>query len=378
MVNNMDETINVEVVDQDKAILEAYVDYKATHQEEEIEWADNYKKFTFKLFDYIKQAGFTVCDLDTDFETDFDAYTCVSESGVGYYGVVFKIKELKGWLFGIWYWFDRANDKVNMQLFTQYERFINKFKPSRSTLLVDQDIMLADFAVVIEKPSIIAHITRYDSEWANENACDYYMYEVKELLQYMKKYPELAYYQDNVRDLSRAYTTRFRARIRMWYDILHDNFRNFISNICDKKGLKLWKKYFLKNLPKETRVWDDGEYTSPRFEMQIPLSVAIRDFIFIEGDNKEPGFYHIAKCIANYKNDAEHLDNYYDLVEKVSKKIQNMATRAEKLFNVYIDTRYNFEDYQLYIYDDQRYSEDGTIYITDSGEKIELEGKKVL
>ena len=55
-----------------------------------------------------------------------------------------------------------------------------------------------------------------------------------------------------------------------------------------------------------------------------------------------------------------------------------MATRAEKLFNVYIDTRYNFEDYQLYIYDDQRYSEDGTIYITDSGEKIELEGKKVL
>lgn len=50
----------------------------------------------------------------------------------------FHIKELKGWLFGVW-WNTKGEKKFD--LFAQYERDINKFKPSASAL-VREDILL--------------------------------------------------------------------------------------------------------------------------------------------------------------------------------------------------------------------------------------------
>ena len=47
--------------------------------------------------------------------------------------VHFHIKELKGWLFGIWW---DMEDKNKLEFFTQYEKNIDKFKPSASCFVV--------------------------------------------------------------------------------------------------------------------------------------------------------------------------------------------------------------------------------------------------
>lgn len=55
--------------------------------------------------------------------------------------VHFHIKECKGWKFGIWW--NLGGDKT-FDFFTQYERDIDKFKPSASTL-VEADVPLEDW-----------------------------------------------------------------------------------------------------------------------------------------------------------------------------------------------------------------------------------------
>lgn len=55
--------------------------------------------------------------------------------------VHFHVKELKGWKFGIWW--DVDGEKT-FNFFTQYERDIDKFKPSASAL-VQEDVALEDW-----------------------------------------------------------------------------------------------------------------------------------------------------------------------------------------------------------------------------------------
>lgn len=53
----------------------------------------------------------------------------------------FHIKELKGWKFGIWW---NLDGEKTFDFFTQYERDIDKFKPSASTL-VKEDVAFEDW-----------------------------------------------------------------------------------------------------------------------------------------------------------------------------------------------------------------------------------------
>ncbi len=49
----------------------------------------------------------------------------------------FKVKEVKGWLFGIWFNREYDGEEPKDQLFWQYERDIDKFKPSASVFLIE-------------------------------------------------------------------------------------------------------------------------------------------------------------------------------------------------------------------------------------------------
>ena len=51
--------------------------------------------------------------------------------------VHFRIKELKGWLFGIWFGQNIDPENYIDRLFWQYEKDIDKFKPTRSHFVVD-------------------------------------------------------------------------------------------------------------------------------------------------------------------------------------------------------------------------------------------------
>lgn len=55
--------------------------------------------------------------------------------------VHFYVKELKGWKFGIWW---NLDGEKTFDFFTQYERDIDKFKPSAS-MLVREDVVLDDW-----------------------------------------------------------------------------------------------------------------------------------------------------------------------------------------------------------------------------------------
>lgn len=55
--------------------------------------------------------------------------------------VHFHIKELKGWKFGVWW---HVDGEKRFDFFTQYERDIDKFKPSASTLVLN-DVMVEDW-----------------------------------------------------------------------------------------------------------------------------------------------------------------------------------------------------------------------------------------
>ena len=80
----------------------------------------------------------------------------------------FHIKGLKGWLFGLWIRIDEKDKVYKYDFFTQYEKQIDKFKPTASHL-VKEDI------------------------WYEEADFDW---EVKQILEFVKKHPFKAYYAD--------------------------------------------------------------------------------------------------------------------------------------------------------------------------------------
>jgi hypothetical protein len=73
--------------------------------------------------------------------TPYDIQTLSEDNDV----VHFRVQEAPGWLFGIWYNIDlREHHDIGVivdlhcSFFAQYERLIDKFKPSRSTLCVHE------------------------------------------------------------------------------------------------------------------------------------------------------------------------------------------------------------------------------------------------
>ena len=61
--------------------------------------------------------------------------------------VHFHIKECKGWLFGIWW---DLEDKNRFTFFTQFEKTIDKFKPSASTYVVEDMTFSKDIDEEVE------------------------------------------------------------------------------------------------------------------------------------------------------------------------------------------------------------------------------------
>ena len=131
--------------------------------------------------------------------------------------ITFRIKELPGWLFGIW-WEKLENpyqdyvrrgskvkkvtylrDQVEGQFFCQWEDEIDKFRPSRSVLCKKY---------------------RYQQNWSKDfngndrpDAYDWMLEDVVEMLIWMRDEPDLAYYRDYTGyDLNIKYVTRTEAK----------------------------------------------------------------------------------------------------------------------------------------------------------------------
>lgn len=96
--------------------------------------AEMFKKAADAIFESHKKNGFTVEDVQ-----GFDGYFIVAH---GTNSIVhYHIKECPGWKFGIWFDLVETSDNprilpsVRFDWFAQYEKNIDKFKPSASNIL---------------------------------------------------------------------------------------------------------------------------------------------------------------------------------------------------------------------------------------------------
>lgn len=104
-------------------------------QKEKIEYREKIKS-TF--FDLIKEHGFTVENIkesDGYFLFEFGKKTVFN----------FTIKEIKKWKFGLWILDGKKKDSFKLQFFGDKIDWIDKFKPSASTLSYDKEYTLEDF-----------------------------------------------------------------------------------------------------------------------------------------------------------------------------------------------------------------------------------------
>ena len=132
------------------------------------------KQAAEKIFKFIESIGFKVRDIKYG-----DGYFIFDK---GEDSVVhFRIKGLRGWLFGMW--IDTNPDKLKkdfgeypaVQLFCQHKDNIDKFKPSRSYFLIK--LSLSDIA---------------DEDYI------YGEYEIKQMLGMIKRHPVMSYVMDRI------------------------------------------------------------------------------------------------------------------------------------------------------------------------------------
>lgn len=96
--------------------------------------------------------------------------------------VWFNIKGVKGWRFAMW--IDTTSDEEAIQFFTQYEEFIDKFKPSRST-----------FVENVSRASLV-DIAKADTKEKRQDEIEWAYRDIVKMVQHIKYNPKLAYVQE--------------------------------------------------------------------------------------------------------------------------------------------------------------------------------------
>ena len=224
------------------------------------------RRWTEKIFEHMKAGG--LHPTDVKYMKGYFIFEHGSDMVVN-----FHIKELKGWLFGIWW--DVEGEK-KCDFFAQYERDIDKFKPSASKLVVE------------------------DME-----VCDYDMdnYMLK-MCRFIKKHPYRAWaldqtYQREAWEIEEVYKGCF---VRFWKEMLGDHYHEYRHKKMTKQYLKLVKMIADICLDNYEIVDENvnGWVSSPRFEIKCDD---------VKGENLKPGLYNIDL--------KEELDEY--LMKKVTK-----------------------------------------------------------
>lgn len=198
--------------------------------------------------------------------------------------VHFHLKECKGWKFGIWW---NIEGEKEFDFFAQYERDIDKFKPSASTLKLDR-----------------------------EPLDDWNMKYVVQICRFIKKHPYRAWAIDQTyaRDIWEWDDLKgcFSDYWKMWwkYSVLSP----FLHERLRKKYLKIIKQIFNELKLINTKVIDcndNGWISYPRYMFTCEGQV---------GEKLEPGNWEIV-----FKD---------DLSEKLFKRVQKYNKRQKKIYKI--------------------------------------------
>lgn len=261
-----------------------------------------FKEATEKLFECINQEivdywrqpsikSFTFEDIEY---TDGYFIFAYGENSV----VHFHIKELPGWLFGIW-WHEPTSDKtsdgdnflkLSGTLFTQYEKNIDKFKPSRSELQCEIKInYLPNGKFAIDTWSII------------------------DLLLFMYKEPALAFCRDYCGwDYNQEYHSRAEAERKLKHYLIWQENKDTYNKICDDRMIAKVRELFADELKNGTAILNDaGANWSPRYE------IFLKKDAFEGFKDMKPGLYGFSDILH------KQYIKIFTKEEKECKKISN-------------------------------------------------------
>lgn len=278
----------------------------------------------------------------------------------------FKIKEIPGFLFAFWNtcrfdtieyqiekngygetWADslHINPKSELVFFTQYERELDKFKPSRSGFVTG-----------------IYRQAWFESKQENQEDMirkeEWYMYDLEDILEFMKKHP------------IKSYVYSMNQSINIWDEISnYKALKLFITDwYCDKKHklinyLKLKRdtycslKFVKKLKTMNVIVFDRGENWSPRLQISLrrrkPLILEQyeQDLDLIDTFEEK----HFNKGVSidlwdeniNENSTKEDLDKDKDLEERYFKMIETIRKSDEDSDDnykiIYMDVEYKYD-----------------------------------
>lgn len=177
--------------------------------------------------------------------------------------VSFRVCEAPGWLFGIWWDIKKRDDKEFLvgQVFVQYERFIDKFKPSASTLI--KEIEVAVPLLTTNEKSI------------------YCLWSLGDMIRFIIKEPALAFCRDVCYwNYNEEYHSRKEAQCKMARLIAREDARDNFKNYAAMKELEFFKSLFQEEIANGEILFDYVPNQSPAYSV-----------VFKEGYLDEPRGY---------------------------------------------------------------------------------------
>lgn len=225
--------------------------------------------------------------------------------------VHFKIKELKGWKFGLWFSKEKDNT-IKCEWFCQYELWLDKFKPSRSEIHCETFWNVPDY---IED-------TLFDKDLQGKNNFYWAGYEIYENIHFMLDNPYLALYRDgfgvdlNLRYVSKRYAKR-QAKKEIKRCKSRDKMEEKLQQKMKNKVVKEIWKAFDNILDIQTIDMNvDGCICSPRFKLELTVR------------NGEPEMYSKCEDIINSTQDKLNHKGKFD---KYS--VYSIVDNDVKIFN---------------------------------------------
>lgn len=216
----------------------------------------------------------------------------------------FHIKECPGFLFSVW-----ISDE-SLTFFAQYEKTIDKFKPSYSHLKVETKRFEKDTV----PEDIFYDLLSYD--WA-------------EMVLYIKRYPILAWHKDNYFDREFIYVSPIKAFFQKMKKDIYTATHTFFSDIQTKCSIKKIRRFFNAERKHDelhyTKItlFDRGEDFSPRYEYCLVYPT--------HQEISEDGWVDFPKnrSIATYNLPIEIKGDISDCVQICTKEFYDRYTKSE-------------------------------------------------
>lgn len=337
--------------------LETIVDFYEEQVEKANEkgYSDFYKRFTeFYLFDFVpselKDEGLTFTPIDLEYGDGYFIFGRGSNSVVS-----FRVAEAPGWLFGIWYRIEESvkEDKTvysfHYEVFAQYEQFIDKFKPSYSTL------ELHDFIYDVTPDYTFKHYS------VIFNAANMFIFIIKE--------PALAFCRDQFNwDYNEEYHTREEAEEKMQKMLQREQLQVDFKKDAEGQLLDYIKQFWHDN-NRSVFIYDFGENVSPRYELAFlysddcfPSDWELEDRVYschyrglLKDDNELPLVV-----------DEEKLRQFCVGFDELRDKLELQADALEIYYHSDVSSWFHFESKERYAERKKRFEENN-----ENGENFE-------